>query len=1042
MNGNITKDGIQKDLAWMKRIGLGGFHNFDASLSTPQIVDQRLIYMDEGWKDAFAYASQQADSLGLEMTVASAPGWSATGGPWVEPKDAMKKLVWRTMEISGGSKIDVVLPEPFKTTGAFQNSRPEGRGEAGSKEYYEDVAVIALKISEAERSLEDLNVTAYANGKQIDLLQLIDDDVMNGVCLPVVASGFSYLMYEFPEEVTIKSMTLAGGSNTGMTFESSQDGKTFTEVCPVRKGSVVQTTISLPESTGKYFRLRINNPKAAPDPFFGLGGKAPEPKETKISEWKLHRVTCVNFVEEKAAFKATGNLAKRATPVIHDEVFAKTEEIIDITDNVNDNKLEWDAPEGYWRIYRFGYSLTGKMNHPAPPEATGLEVDKLDPVAWTKYFHTYLNMYKEASKGLIGNRGIQYVLTDSYEAEHMTWTQAMFEEFKNRRGYDLHQWLPVLTGVVVDTPERSDAFLRDWRKTIGELIKENYDLLSEIAKRDYGMKGRYCESHEGGRAYVVDGMDVKQTAEVPMSAMWCCAPWLGKLSDGSVNRLVYKADDRESASVAHIFGQNIAAAESMTAWGEVGYSFCPENLKELADVELSEGINRFVIHESAHQPVDDKVPGLSLGGIGQWFNRHDTWAEQAKAWVDYMSRSCFMLQQGKNVADILVYYGEDDNITSLYSNGAPAVPSGYQYDYCSASALSIMSYENGKITSTASGTQYQLLWLDRNLDYMSISVLKKIAELAKAGALIGGEKPLYPFGLNESKEEFDKLVSEIWGGQYQNVSTGKSMEDVLVEAGIEKDIVMEDCMRYLHRSLQDAEIYWVNRPVDEAKKVEVSFRITGREPKLWHPETGKIEAVSYKIAEGRTRVTIPFSPNDAVFVVFGIAATQNEVVLPKKQENVVLTVNTPWTVTFQENRGAPTMTKFAELKSWTESEEFGIKYFSGTATYKNTINVSKFDGRAIIDLGEVKNLAEVIVNGKSAGIIWKQPFRADITELLHDGENQLEIKVTNLWVNRLIGDQQPECKQKVTFTDAHYYNPTAPLLPSGLIGPVCLIEQK
>ena len=186
--------------------------------------------------------------------------------------------------------------------------------------------------------------------------------------------------------------------------------------------------------------------------------------------------------------------------------------------------------------------------------------------------------------------------------------------------------MPVIAGEVIGSPEQSDAFLWDYRATIGELISSNYDLLSRIAIDEYGMKGRYTESHEGGRAYVGDGMDLKRTAEVPMSAMWVTASWLPTLPSGEPDRSMYNADDRESASVAHIYGQNVAAAESMTAPGQGGlaYSYCPENLKFIADIELSNGINRFVIHESAHQPSDEHVPGLSLGGIGQWFNRHDT----------------------------------------------------------------------------------------------------------------------------------------------------------------------------------------------------------------------------------------------------------------------------------------------------------------------------------------------------------------------------------------------------------------------------------
>lgn len=876
MNGNITHEGIRKDLEWMKRIGLGGFQNFDASLGTPQIVDKRLIYMDEGWQEAFAYATQLADEMGLEMAIASAPGWSSTGGPWVEPHDAMKKLVWQTFEVEGGCQVSCTLPAPDKSTGPIKNGQGgPSQWEVSKYEHYEDIAVMAMHLTE----------DATPNEKDV---------------------------------VDITSMTDKNG--------------------------------------------------------------------------------CIN----------------------------------------------WSAPEGKWRIYRFGWSLTGKMNHPAPPEATGLEVDKLDPVAWKKFFIAYLDMYKKASKGLMGEKGIQYVLTDSYEAGPQTWTPAMFEEFKARRGYDLHTWLPVLAGDTVGSKERSEAFIRDWEKTIGELIKENYDQLTEIAQKDYGMKGRYSESHEAGRVFIADGMDLKATAQIPMSAMWCSAMWLGKLPDGETDRRMYQADDHESASVAHLYGQNIAAAESMTAWETgAGYNWYPETLKKIADIELAEGINRFVIHESAHQPVDDKVPGLSLGGIGQWFNRHDTWAEQATAWVDYMSRSCYMLQQGLNLADVLVYYGENDNITSLYNRGAAEVPSGYNFDYCNADALcNLISCQDGKLTSSASGVKYQLLWLDRNVEYMSMPVLRKLAELAKAGAIIGGQKPQHPYSLNESQEEFEQLVNEIWN--CKNVTCEMPMAEVLKSAGVAPDCEMpEEGMKFLHRTLPHAEIYWVNRPDKEQATLNVDFRVTGLKPQVWHPETGVIEDVSYKTNGNATQVTLNLAKDDAVFVVFcGTGA--KEVTLPAKTRETATSVESPWTVKFQAQRGAPAEATFETLTSWSENVDKGIKYFSGTASYQNTINVSARDANArqILSLGKVKNLAEVKVNGQSAGIVWKEPFEVDVTELLHEGKNQLEIEVTNLWVNRLIGDVQPDCKERITYTDALYYAPDAQLEESGLMGPVTLIELK
>ena len=560
----------------------------------------------------------------------------------------------------------------------------------------------------------------------------------------------------------------------------------------------------------------------------------------------------------------------------------------------------------------------------------------------------------------------------------------MFEEFKTRRGYDMLKWMPVLAGEVIGSPEESDKFLWDWRMNISDLYAANYDLLTEIAQKDYGMLGRYGESHEAGRAFMGDGMDVKRTAQVPMSAMWCAAPWLGRTPDGDYNREVYMADDRESASVAHIYGQNVAAAESMTDIGGPAYAYCPENLKFVADIELANGINRFVIHESAHQPSDVHVPGLSLGGCGQWFNRHDTWAEMANVWTDYMARSCFMLQAGKNVADILYYYGEDNSVCSEFGR-FPSMPKGYEWDYCNPHALiNAINPRNGKLVSKG-GTEYEMLLMDRNMEYVSVKVLRRIAELADAGVVISAVKPQYAASLADDKAEFDALVADIFESGRKNVYVDTPIEEVLKSEGLEPDVIMDPDMKYLHRTMKNTEIYWINKAAKDYRSVKLSFRTNGMKPTLWHPDTGLIEDVTYHIDGDRTVVELDMVPDDAVFVVFnGIA--EDSYTVPEKKENTVLTVQSPWTVKFQEGRGAPAERVFDKLQCYTQSEEFGIKYFSGVASYNNTIVMEEISGDAVIDLGSVKNIAEVYVNGEYRGVYslceqnQVQEYRVNITE--------------------------------------------------------------
>ncbi len=327
---------------------------------------------------------------------------------------------------------------------------------------------------------------------------------------------------------------------------------------------------------------------------------------------------------------------------------------------------------------------------------------------------------------MMGKRGIRYVITDSWEAGSQNWTDDMIVQFKKRRGYDPTPWMPVLTGEVVESSEASDRFLWDLRKTISDLIADEHYGQVEASLKERGI-GHYGESHESGRAFVADGMEVKKLDDIPMAAMWTQSPGVNKVQYG------YNADDRESASVAHIYGQNIAAAESMTA-AAAPWAWSPTTLKPTADQELLNGINRFVIHESAHQPLVNKPPGLTLGPFGQWFNRNETWADEATPWVNYLARSSYLLQQGHFAADVLYFYGEDSNLTAIFANKSPDIPAGYGFDYINADGLiHEFKVSDGKIT-TASGMNYKLLALDPYSKHMSLPVLRAIDKLVRDGS--------------------------------------------------------------------------------------------------------------------------------------------------------------------------------------------------------------------------------------------------------------------------------------------------------------------
>jgi hypothetical protein len=1054
MNGNIAKEGIKLDLEWMKRVGIGGFQNFDAALNTPQVVEKRLVYMTPEWKDAFRYAAALADQLGLEMAIAGSPGWSESGGPWVPPAQAMKKYVWSETRLEGGRPFTGVLPKPPATTGPYQNiGAGAGRpGSAPPPEFYADSAVVAYRAPESDRTLAELRPRVTSSGGSFDLAALADGDLATTTLLPAApVDQKAWIQFEFAAPQAIDGITLATGGGRGFggarggtpilpEVESSNDGQQFRTVAAVPPGA---RTVAFPAVTAWFFRVgfRTQQPQAG-------GGAAPA--GTPIAELVLHTGAVVNRFQDKAGFSAATNLYASETPAVPARDAVRKADVIDLTSKMHaDGTLDWTPPAGRWVVLRMGYSLTGHQNSPASPEATGLEVDKLSRAFVKAYFDNYLGQYGDATGGLMGKRGLQYVITDSWEAGVQNWTDDMMAQFAKRRGYDMRPWLPVLAGRVVESAEASDRFLWDFRKTIGELTAENhYDQLTTML-HERGM-GRYTESHESGRAFIGDGMEVKRTADIPMSAMWTGRTGPGREPPS------YNADIRESASVAHIYGQKLVAAESLTA-GSGAYTFSPETLKPTADAEMAMGLNRFVIHTSVHQPVSEKMPGLSLGPYGQWFTRLETWAEYAKPWTTYLARSSYLLQQGKFAADVIYYYGEDSNITALFGSQPPDVPAGYGYDFANSDViLNRLAAANGLLT-TSTGMNYRLLALDANSRHMPLAVLRRMRDLVNAGAAVAGPKPIDSPSLSDDQAQFLTIADELWGSGtgeravgkgrvYAGQTVAQALAAMHVAADFDFSKPEDDTyLLYVHRKLPDGEIYWVNNRKNRVESLEASFRVEGKAAEIWHADTGNTEPASYRIAGGRTAVPLHLDPYDAVFVVFRKAASAPARTLPRQTETRIAGVEGAWEVSFQPDRGAPARITLEKLSSWSDNADAGVKYFSGTGTYTKTIQAPpdwfRRGTRLWLDLGDVKNLAEVAVNGKPLGIVWKTPFRVDVTGTLKEGPNTLEIRVTNLWVNRIVGDQQPNVIRKYTFTSQQFYQADSPLLPSGLLGPVEILRS-
>ena len=1062
MNGNITQDGIAKDMAWMKRVGIGGLQNFDAALTTPPIVPNRLVYMTAEWKKAFRFAAAEAERNGLELAIAASPGWSETGGPWVLPKDGMKKLVWSEVEVAGGQPFTSRLPAPSGVTGPFQGVEfdPGIAGAMGGKLYvppshYEDVAVLAVPIAN-EPEVAPATFTD-SGGNALDGAALTDGDPKTTVQLPAEGAA---IVVQYPSPQTIRSASLFMPRGAVMFFGSrfaprldvSEDGKTWRRVSAII-ASEVPSTVSFAPVTAARFRVAFDpNPNVPPNPLGGAPGADDSffamltrtPPTVAVGELRLSGSPRVNQFEAKAGFHIAPDYYTLDADAGPETKGVASSDVVNLTGKLQaDGRLDWTPPAGRWRVIRLGASLTGKSNHPATPEATGLEVDKYDAKSVRRYLETYLDMYRDAAgPELFGKRGLRALLTDSIEVGASNWTPELISQFKRLRGYDPTPWLPALTGVIVGSRSESDRFLFDFRQTLGDLLaSEHYGTVATVA-HERGLIV-YGEALEGGRPSLGDDIAIRSHADIPMAALWTWRPEAGP-------NIPYFADMKGAASTAHLYGRPFVAAESLTS-GMAPWAHAPADLRRVIDLEFAYGINRPVIHTSVHQPVDDKLPGLSLMIFGQFFNRHETWAEMARPWIDYLSRNSLMLQQGRYFADVAYFYGEEAPLTGLYEHKPVAdAPVHHGYDFIGKDALlGLLSVEGGDL-SAKSGARYRVLYLGGTSRRMSLPVLRRIAAFAEAGATIVGRAPAASPGLGDDAGEYAALVGRLWGGRPTTaVGKGRVIESEDVEAALAAIGVAQDFrtdarrdseILFLHRRLADGDAYFVNNRKARTETVEARFRVTGKEPELWRADTGKREPLSYRTEGAHTIVPLELGPEESLFVVFRNPATALSRTIPRRAWKPAGTLDNPWTVAFQPGRGAPLSPLALRSQSLADSQDPGIRYFSGVSTWTSTFDAPgewKPGMPLRVDLGRVGDVAEVRVNGTLAGTAWKAPWTVEIGDAAKTGNNTIEVRVANLWVNRLIGDKQPGATP-LAFVTIPTYKPEAPLRPSGLIGPVTL----
>lgn len=1079
LNGNISAEGILLDLAWMERVGIGGAQVFDVSMRTPQIVETRLEFMSPGWQQAFRTAASEADRLGLELAVASSPGFSATGGPWVAPQDAMKKLVWSETDIAGGRRFSGILAVPPATTGPFQSIAADPTGGLTlaapvenppvAAPFYQDVAVLAWPIG---RAGDDVPTPAFSDGAgtPIDGAPLLDEALESAVEIASPAQGAPELRVDFGVPRTIRSARLfvpasAGrymGGSLEPVLEASDDGAVWREIAGYPVGPVPTTRAFAPVSA-RYFRVVFRT--AAPSgggfvpPVPGLdfaslgrmlggsGAAMMSAPALRVGDFRLWGEDRIDRAETRAGFDIAYDYFGLPSDA-PDVSGIDPSRIVDLTTRLRpDGSLDWVPPRGRWRVLRLGWSLVGTFNHPAVPEASGLEVDKYDGAAVRRYLDHYIGLFRGAAGDeLVGENGLNALLSDSMEAGAANWTPRMIAQFRALRGYDPTPWLPALTGTIIQSRAQSERFLYDYRRTLADLMaSEHFGMIAQVAHEN-GMLV-YGEAQENGRPQLGDDLAMRRHTDIPMGALWTYPRERGP-------QLSYLVDMRGAASVAHIYGQRFVAAEVMTSLLSP-WAHAPADLKSMIDLAFVSGINRPVIHTSVHVPVEDRQPGLSLSVFGQYFNRNEAWAELARPWMDYIARNSLMLQQGRNVADLAYFYGEEAPLTGLYSERAvPDLPSSYGYDFVNSDALHEAIINDGNDLVTPGGARYRALYLGGSSQMMTLATLRRLHLLVEGGATVIGQRPVADPSLSGDDREFARLADAMWGGGTGGavgrgrVIAASNAEQVLMALGVAPDFRISDAasdaeILFAHRQLGDGDSYFISNRNNRAETFDAHFRVTGKTPELWHSVSGEVTPLSYRIENGETVVPMTLDADGSAHVVFRRPATSLAETHSPSRLRVASTLGGEWDVAFEPGRGAPVSVQSPQLLPLNEHADPGIRYFSGIATYSQRF-VPPADwqpGMPLwLDLGDAREVAEVTVNGRLAGGLWHAPWRLNIGEYARPGENDIHIRVANLWVNRLIGDAQPGA-EPVSWIASPTYSANAPLRPSGLIGPVALLLE-
>jgi len=727
----------------------------------------------------------------------------------------------------------------------------------------------------------------------------------------------------------------------------------------------------------------------------------------------------------------------------------KKEEIIDVTSRLDqDGHLSWDAPAGEWNVMRIGYTCADSHVSTSSKGWTGNVLDYMSKEAFDFYWNDVVEPIFKAAGDHIG-KTLKYMETDSWECGGMNWTDNFSQEFKHYRGYDILSYLPVVAGYVIDDTTASNAFLADFRKTIGGLVAHNhYARFAEYGhKYNMGIQPESAGPHAGP----MDGIKNYGFSDIVMSEFWSPSPHRPRPH----NRFFLK----QASSAAHIYGKKIVGAESFTTIGPHWNDELWHDQKSAFDHEICAGLNRLYFHTFTCSPPDMGLPGQEYFA-GTHVNPQVTWWEQSGAFIDYMHRTQLLVQKGKFVADVLYYYGDHvPNIFGIkHSDPAGAMP-GFDYDVTDETIFLQLKIKDGKIV-VPGGVEYRVLVLPDH-KVLSKAVLEKVEELLQQGAQVIGRKTenlVSLVGDEKEQKRFHELADKIWGkepGEEGEKKYGKGLVAWGVTAReclLLKDIPTD--FDYIHYTIGQSDVYYITNQTTERKKIDCQFRVSGLQPELWDTLTGEIrEAKAFTQKDELTTVPLTLEPYGAIIVVFNKQIDRNKQGTAERNYadyKTVKDITGAWKVNFDTKWGGPESVIFPELLDWTKHPDDGIKYYSGSAVYRIQFDIDfepQKDKQYFLQLESVKDvgIAEVRINGKDRGVLWTKPFRIEISQELQRGKNTLEIKVINSWYNRVAGDQTFPDKKEYTKTNIILKNDfrgrprkVIPLEPSGLLGPVTI----